>query len=94
MGETETYTVTAPDGNEDTVELPAGLVDTMTEQGENPTHVITDIVLQAMAQQAHAMVHHSEGEPPADIVEMNDTAEELFEERFGMPLSEALGHQH
>lgn len=94
MAETETYTVTGPDGNEDTVELPAGLVDTMTEQGENPTQVITDVVLQAMAQQAHAMVHHSEGETPPDVQEMNDTAEELFEERFGVPLAQALGHQH
>lgn len=94
MAETETYTVTGPDGEEDTVELPAGLVDTMAEQGENPTRVITDIVLQAMAQQAHAMVHHSEGQVPPDVQEMNDTVEDLFEERFGVPLSDALGHSH
>lgn len=94
MVETETYTVTGPDGHEETVDLPAGLVDTMAEPGENPTRVITDVVLQAMAQQAHSMAHHSEGETPSDIQKINDTAEELFEERFGMSLTEALGHQH
>ncbi|GAB6878628.1 hypothetical protein JCM17823_09020 [Halorubrum gandharaense] len=94
MADTETYTVTGPDGDEDTVELPAGLVDTMAEEGEEPTKVLTDVVLQAMAQQAHALVHHSEGEVPADIAEMNETAERLFEERFGVSLQEAIGHSH
>ncbi len=94
MAETETYTVTGPDGDEDTVELPAGLVDVLSDQGESPTRVITDVVLQAMAQQAHVIVHHSQGEVPEDIAEMNETAERLFEERFGQSLQEALGHSH
>ncbi len=94
MAETETYTVIGPDGDEDTVELPAGLVDVLSDQGESPTRVITDVVLQAMAQQAHVIVHHSEGEVPEDLAEMNETAERLFEERFGQSLQEALGHSH
>ena len=94
MAETETYTVTGPDGDEDAVELPAGLVDLLSDQGESPTRVITDVVLQAMAQQAHVIVHHSEGEVPEDLAEMNETAERLFEERFGQSLQEALGHSH
>lgn len=94
MAETETFTVTGPDGDEDTVELPAGLVDTMAEEGEDPTKVVTDVVLQAMAQQAHMLVHHSEGEVPVDIEQMNETASELFEDRFGVPLEEAIGHSH
>lgn len=94
MTQTETYTVTGPDGDEESFELPAGLVDVLSEQGEDPTHVVSDVVVQAMAQQAHAIVHHSQGEVPEDIQEMNDTAEELFEERFGQSLQDALGHSH
>ncbi|WP_280536933.1 hypothetical protein [Halopenitus sp. POP-27] len=94
MAATETYTVTGPDGDEDTVELPAGLVDLMAEQGEQPTRVVTDVLVQVMAQQAHAFAHHAEGEVPEDIREINETAEELFEERFGQSLEDALGHSH
>lgn len=94
MGETELYTVAGPDGDEDTVELPAGLADVMAEGDENPTEVISGVVLYSFAQQAHAIVNHAEGETPPDIVEMNETAEELFEERFGQTLQEAMGHSH
>lgn len=94
MVDTETYTVEAPTGDTDSVELPAGLVDTLAEQGEEPTQVISDIVVQALAQHSHALVHHSQGETPADLAEINEKMEELFEDRFGMPLSEAMGHDH
>lgn len=94
MASTETYTVTGPDGDEDDVELPAGLVDTMAEQGEDSSKVVTDVVLQAFAQQAHMLAQHGEGETPDDVAEMNETAERLFEERFGVSLAEAIGHQH
>ncbi|MES3160141.1 MAG: hypothetical protein PPP55_01050 [Halorubrum sp.] len=94
MGETETYTVTDPNGEEESFELPAGLVDLLSEGGEPQTRVVTDVIVQAMAQQAHVIAHHSEGSVPDDIAEMNETAEELFEERFGQSLQEALGHSH
>ncbi len=94
MADTETYTVRGPDGDEDSFELPTGLIDVLSEQGEPQTSVISDVVVQAMAQQAHAIAHHSQGEVPEDIQRMNDTAEELFEERFGQSLQEALGHSH
>ncbi|OYR57790.1 DUF7545 family protein [Halorubrum halodurans] len=94
MGDTETYTVTGPDGEEESFELPAGLVDVLSEQGEPSTRVVTDVIVQAMAQQAHVIAHHSEGDVPDDIAEMNETAEELFEERFGQSLQDALGHSH
>ncbi|WP_138005847.1 DUF7545 family protein [Halalkalirubrum salinum] len=94
MADTETYTIEGPEGDSDTVELPAGLVDTLAEQGEEPSKVISDIVLQALAQHAHALAHHSQGETPPELVKMNETAEELFEERFGVTLAEATGHQH
>ncbi|MFD1571551.1 DUF7545 family protein [Halorubrum laminariae] len=94
MGETETYTLTGPDDTEESFELPAGLVDVLSEQGEASTRVVSDVVVQAMAQQAHVIVHHSEGEVPEDIAEMEETAADLFEERFGQSLEEALGHSH
>ena len=94
MGDTETYTVEGPNGDSDTVDLPAGLVDMMAEQGEEPSHVVSDVILQAFAQQAHAIAHHAQGETPADVEEINATAEELFEERFGQSLQDAIGHSH
>lgn len=94
MVATETYTVEGPDGDTDSVDLPAGLVDMLAEQGETASEVVTDVVLQAFAQQAHALAHHSEGETPADVAEIAETAEELFEERFGVSFAEATGHSH
>ncbi|WP_411962910.1 hypothetical protein [Haloferax sp. YSMS24] len=94
MVETETYTIEGPAGDSEALELPAGLVDIFAEQGEEPTDVVADIVVQAFAQQAHVVAHHSEGGAPSDIAEINEKMEELFEERFGLPLSEALGHSH
>jgi hypothetical protein len=94
MVATEAYTIEDPDGNTETVDIPAGLVDTLAEQGEDSTTVVTDIVVQSLAQHAHSMVHHSEGEPPADLVEINEAVEDLFEDRFGMSLQDAMGHSH
>lgn len=94
MVDTETYTIEAPDGNSETVELPEGLVDLLSEQGEAKETVVADITLLAFAQRAHALVHHSEGEVTEDIAEIAEKAEELFEERFGVSFAEATGHQH
>jgi hypothetical protein len=94
MVEDETFRIEGPDGDVETISLPAGLADVFSEQGEDPTDVVADFVVQAFAQQAHVLVHHAEGDAPADLEELNARMEELFEERFGMALSEALGHQH
>jgi hypothetical protein len=94
MVETETYTIDGPDGDTDELELPAGLVDALAEQGERPTTVVAEIALLSFVQRSHAIVHHADGEVPADLREINETAEELFEERFGMTFAEATGHDH
>lgn len=94
MAETETYTVEGPDDETDTVELPPAMVELMQEGDEAGAKIIADVVLQAFAQQAHARVHHAENGVSDAVQEANDTMEELFEERFGLSLSEAMGHQH
>jgi hypothetical protein len=94
MANTETYTINGPDGTEDSVELPADLVELMREGDEPSASVIGDVVLQAFAQQAHARVHHAEGGVSEELQEANDAIEELFEERFGISLSDAMGHHH
>jgi hypothetical protein len=94
MVDTEAYTIEAPDGNSETVELPEGLVDLLSEQGEAKESVVADITLLAFAQRAHALVHHSEGEVTEDVAAIGEKAEELFEERFGVSFAEATGHQH
>ena len=94
MVETETYTSEGPGGDVESVELPSGLVDVFAEQGEEPTDVVGDIVVQAFAQQAHVVVHHAEGEVPGDLEELNDEMERIFEERFGVSLADAMGHSH
>lgn len=94
MVDTETYTIDGPDGTSDTVDLPVGLVDTLAEGDEDSPEVLADIVLQALAQHAHSLVHHSQGDPSPELIAINEKAEELFEERFGVTLAEATGHQH
>jgi hypothetical protein len=94
MVETETYTIDGPDGDSAELELPVGLVDALAEQGERPTTVVSEIALLSFVQRSHAIVHHAEGEVPADLREINETAEELFEEQFGMSFAEATGHSH
>jgi hypothetical protein len=94
MVDTETYTVESPDGDTDDVELPAGLVDALSDQGDAKSTVFADIATLAFVQRAHAIVHHSQGEAPADLKDINEKAEELFEERFGVSFAEATGHDH
>lgn len=94
MVATETYTIEDPDGNTETVELPAGLPDMFTEQGEDSIAVVCDLIIQSFAQQSHAVVHHGEADTPVDLEERNDKMESLFEDRFGVSLSEAMGHDH
>jgi hypothetical protein len=94
MVDTDAYTIEGPDGTSETIDLPAGLVETLAEGTEESTTVISDIVVQALAQHAHSLVHHAEGEPSPELVELNEAVEDLFEERFGMSLQDAMGHSH
>jgi hypothetical protein len=94
MVETDTFTITGPDGDEDEVELPVGLIDVLAEQGDDRTEVVGDVVMMGFAERAHAIVHHSQGEVAEDVKELAEAAEDLFEKRFGISFAEATGHQH
>ena len=94
MVDTQTFTIEGPDGDTDDVEIPAGLVDVLSEQGDEPTTVVADVACMAFAQRAHAIVHHMDGETPEDLESVADAMEDIFEERFGVSFGEATGHQH
>jgi len=92
--ETVTFTIEGPDGESSDVTLPAGLVDLFAEEGDSRATVVADISLMAFVQRAHAVVHHSEGEPSDELRALEQSALDLFEERFGLTYAEATGHAH
>ena len=94
MVETATYTIESPDGDSDEIELPSELVDLLSEEGDSPTEVIGDMAVLSFAQQAHAVVHHSEGGADEDLEAVEQAVLDEFEERFGVSFAEATGHAH
>lgn len=94
MVESQTYTIEGPDGETDSVDVPETLVELMQEGDKSGADVVADIVLQAFAQQGHAQVHHAQGEVSDEMEEANEQLEASFEERFGVSLADAMGHQH
>lgn len=94
MVEDETYTIESADGTETTVRLPAGLAEVFSEEDEEPVDVLGEFVVQAFAQQTHAVVHHAEGDVPPRLADLNERMEELFEEQLGISFADAIGHSH
>ncbi|MFW5939029.1 MAG: DUF7545 family protein [Halolamina sp.] len=94
MSDTETFTIEGADGETDTVDVPPAMLDLLRDGDESDPAIIGDIVLQAFAQQGHARVHHAEGGVSEEVEAANETLEELFEERFGISLADAMGHHH
>lgn len=78
----------------DELEVPVTLVDILSEDGESATEVIGDLAMLGLAQQAHGIVHHSQGEIADELSEAEELTMELFEERFGQTYGEVTGHQH
>jgi hypothetical protein len=92
--ETSTYTIEGPEGETDDLELPPGLIDLLREGNETQSEVIGDMALISFVQQAHAAVHHSQGEADPQIAAIEEKSRELFEERLGITFEEATGHSH
>lgn len=92
--ETVTLTITTEHGDEDDLTLPAGLLDALGEEGDTPPDVVGDLAMLSVANRAHHMVHHGEGEPDPELAALEESALDLFEERFGVSFAEATGHSH
>ncbi|WP_435153760.1 DUF7545 family protein [Haladaptatus sp. DFWS20] len=92
--ETATYTIEGPDGDSDELELPPGLIDLLREEDETRETVVGDMALVSFVQQAHAAVHHTQGEPNEEVVAIEEKARDLFEERLGITFEQATGHSH
>lgn len=89
-----TFRIEDPDGNEEEIELPAGLVDLLgEEEDESEAEVVADLAVMSFASRAHMIAHHGEGAGP-EIEAIEETMMDLFEDRFGMTYGEATGHQH
>ncbi|NIC00609.1 hypothetical protein [Halobacterium sp. R2-5] len=90
-----TFTIEDPNGDTDEVTIPARLVEIFSEEDdESEAQVVGDIALMAFAQRAHALVHHSQGEPTEELQDVEQATLDQFEERFGQTYAEATGHQH
>jgi hypothetical protein len=93
VDDTLTARIETDDGR-DTVEVPAALVDMLKEGEEATSEVLGNLVQVGLAQQAHAAVHHAEGEPDEVLVDAEALMMELFEDRFGQTFGEMTGHSH
>jgi hypothetical protein len=91
----ETVTVTL-DSSDDTdeIEVPVTLVDLLSEGEETVTTVVGDLAMLGLAQQAHGIVHHSQGDVGEEIEAAEELTLDLFEERFGQTYGEVTGHSH
>ena len=92
--ETTTYTIEGPDGDTDEITVPTGVVDMLREEDETQTDVLGDLAMLSLAQQAHAVVHHAQGDTDPEVEAYEAKAMELFEERFGTTFGEMTGHSH
>jgi len=91
--ETATVTLTAGDDS-DEIEVPVAIADLLAEGDESVTTVVGDLAMLGFAQQAHGIVHHSQGEVGEDLRAAEELAMDLFEERFGQSYAEVTGHSH
>ena len=94
--ETVTFEIDGGGGDEqdqDTLTVPARLVDAVAEEGQTAPEVVGDVAMLSLANRVHHIVHHHDGDD-ADLAAVEETTMELFEERFGVSFAEATGHSH
>jgi hypothetical protein len=82
------------DESSDDLAVPIDVVEMLSEQGDTVPTVIGDLAMLGLAQQAHGVVHHTEGEVGEELAEAEQLTMELFEERFGQTYAEVTGHGH
>ena len=89
-----TLRIEASDGTEDTFDVPATILDRLSEGDEPAAAVAADVALMAFAGRAHALVHHGHGEADDDLEAAEQAILDDFEARFGVTYAEATGHSH
>lgn len=82
------------DGAEDELEIPAGLIDLLTEDDEPTPTVVADIAMFGFAQRVHTAVHHSQGDIDKDLEAIESATMDRFEQRFGTRYEELIDHSH
>lgn len=95
MADVETVTITIEaDGDTEELTVPARIVDMVRDADETDAEVVGDVTMLTLANNAHHMIHHHDGEVPQDIADAEELIMDQFEERFGQTFGEATGHQH
>lgn len=94
MADTLTFTITADDGSEDELTVPAGLIETLVRGDPTSAEALADIAMLALAQHIHGVIHHGHGEADSELIGIESATMELFEERFGASFGEVTGHAH
>lgn len=91
----ETVTVTLETAEAtDEIDVSATLIDLLSEGDESAPTVVGDLAVLGLAQQAHGVVHHGQGETSEELAAAEELTMELFEERFGQSYAEVTGHSH
>lgn len=95
MADEIAFSIEGTDGSSDDVTIPADLLDVLAEDDdETPAEIVGDLALFSCVQRVHSAVHHAQDEPDPELVEIEEHAAELFEERFGATFAELTGHSH
>ena len=92
-GDTVTVTLESEDAQDD-LEVPVALVEMLGEEGDSVPDVVGDLAMLGLAQQAHGIVHHGQGEVSDELADAEQLTMDLFEERFGRTYGEMTGHDH
>jgi hypothetical protein len=78
----------------DELEVPLAIIELLDDGEESVPTVVGDLAMLGIAQQAHGIVHHSQGEISEELEDAEELTMELFEERFGQSYGEVTGHSH
>lgn len=94
MAASLTFTIDGDDGSTDEVAVPASLLEMLADGDESSAETLGDLAILSAAQQIHATMHHSPGEPDDELRAVEEETMALFEDRFGVSFGEMTGHSH